>query len=159
MVMAKEKDEKKPFTPIAGMHHSGARLPMEVYPDAETVTVVVPKEFLINVDAEHSKASGGNLQLRIPVGVQELPVFLIDHWWIKANGVKVYEAAKKENDAKLFKAPSNATPQPKVELENMTKAELVEHAAEKHELELAPSLKKEEMIAAIQEAAEKTNAA
>ena len=53
------KEEKKPFTPISGMHHSGARLPMEVFPDAETITVVVPKEFLMNVDAEHSKASAG----------------------------------------------------------------------------------------------------
>jgi len=153
------KEEKKPFTPISGMHHSGARLPMEVFPDAETITEVVPKEFLMNVDAEHSKASGGNLQLRFPAGPQEMPAFLAEHWWVKANGVKMYEAAKKENDAKLFKAPSNTTPQPKVELENMTKAELVEHAAEKHDLELAQSLKKEEMIAAIQEAAEKTNAA
>ena len=153
------KEEKKPFTPISGMHHSGARLPMEVFPDVETITVVVPKEFLMNVDAEHSKASGGNLQLRFPAGPQEMPAFLAEHWWVKANGVKMYEAAKKENDAKLFKAPSNTTPQPKVELENMTKAELVEHAAEKHDLELAQSLKKEEMIAAIQEAAEKTNAA
>ncbi len=151
------KEEK--FTPISGMHHSGARLPLEVFPDAETVTVVVPKEFLMNVDSEHSKSSGGNLQLRFTVGPQELPAFLVDHWWVKANGVKVYEAAKKENDAKLFKAPDNATPQPKVVLEDMTKAELVAHAEEEHELVLAPSMKKEDMIAAIQDAAEKSDAA
>jgi hypothetical protein len=151
--------EKEKFTPIAGMHHSGARLPLEVFPDVETITVVVPKEFLMNVDAEHSKASGGSLQLRFTVGPQEMPAFLVDHWWVKANGVKVYEAAKKENDSKLFKAPDNVTPQPKVVLEDMTKAELVEHAEEKHELILAPSMKKEDMIAAIQEASEKSDAA
>lgn len=37
------------------------------------------------------------------------------------------------------------------DLKNMTKAELVEHAAEVHDLELDPKLKHDELVAAIQE--------
>lgn len=48
-----------------------------------TVTATVPKDFILNVTHD--------LRVHYKAGVQEMPLDHAEHWWAKANGVKVYK--------------------------------------------------------------------
>jgi hypothetical protein len=50
--------------------------------EVNTVTVFVPKLFLLTLD--------DSTVLTIKAGVQELNADLVDHWYVKANNVEVY---------------------------------------------------------------------
>lgn len=52
-----------------------------------TVTVVVPKNFLFSRD------DGGGV-IQIKAGVQEMSPEMAAHWWCKANGVTIYDSKK-----------------------------------------------------------------
>jgi hypothetical protein len=54
--------------------------------DKTTVTVVVPKAYVLRLD--------DNSELRIPAGVQEMNPAHAAHWYSKANGVSVYKPNK-----------------------------------------------------------------
>jgi hypothetical protein len=54
--------------------------------DKTTVTVVVPKAYVLRLD--------DNSELRIPAGVQEMNPAHAAHWYSEANGVSVYKPNK-----------------------------------------------------------------
>lgn len=55
----------------------------ETAPDEDTVIVEVPKAFQFMVDHD--------TRVEVKPGVQRMKKAHADHWWVKANGVKVFE--------------------------------------------------------------------
>ncbi len=54
----------------------------------DKVTAMVPKSFKLR-KVDHS-------EIQIMSGVQELPMWVVEHWWSKANGVTIYTGRKAE---------------------------------------------------------------
>lgn len=52
-------------------------------PSGDTVTVVVPKDFHLVLDHHHD--------VKYRTGTYEMPVEHAEHWWSKANGVKLVD--------------------------------------------------------------------
>lgn len=131
---------------VAGGVATPAQFPDSVADD-DTVTMVFPHAVSLNLDNY-----AGIIHFK--PGIQEVPVSLKDHDYLKKNGVILYEKPKVAEPKKTTSVPS-ATPaapvEPAPDLSKMTKAEIVAHAAEVHGLELDPSLKKDELIAAVEE--------
>lgn len=55
--------------------------------DSDKVTALVPKAFKIR-KADHSEVS-------VQAGTQELPRWIVSHWWGVANGVEEYQSPSK----------------------------------------------------------------
>lgn len=53
--------------------------------DEPRVMVIVPRPFNLTIDQDHR-------QVRFPAGPQSIPAALAEHWYVKANGVKPFEA-------------------------------------------------------------------
>jgi hypothetical protein len=84
-------------------------------------------------------------RVRFGVGVQEVPESLADHAYLKAHGAQRHTAGKQPDPP-----PPVTDDHTKVDLNKLTKAELMTHAEEHHDLTLDPQDKKEDMIAAIE---------
>lgn len=63
---------------------------------SKKVTVIVPVAFGLRVKGQKDT-------VQIQPGIQELDAGLANHWYVKAQGVQVYEPAKPEADKKSDK--------------------------------------------------------
>ncbi len=109
---------------------------------------------------EHNKPLPGSFTTKaLPFQAQPAPDWIVD--------TPLFKLAEKDGDIFVVPTPSArvvpGAPAPKaaddtggdlepVDLTAMTKQQLIEHAKEAHDLELSPGQKKDEMIAAVQEA-------
>ena len=137
-----------------------------------TVTMVFPRKVILNTDA------GGRVEFQ--PGVQEVPAHLASHDWLRLNGVSGYtsEAAAREVSQTVQEAQTaydvalenlnaakqrvaDARPAPVtlndeysngVDLNTMTKTQIIAHAAEVHNLDLDPMKRKDALIAEVEEA-------
>jgi hypothetical protein len=134
-----------------------------------TITMVFPRKVILNTD------DGKRVEF-LP-GVQEVPAHLAGHDWLRLNGATGYsaEAAAKVVEQSVQEAQTafdvalenlnaakqrvaDARPAPAVlndapvDLSTMTKAQIIAHAAEVHDLDLDQRNSKDELIAAVEEA-------
>jgi hypothetical protein len=66
-----------------------------------TITVAIPHKIMMTLDYRSREGQQPGVfdaywgsRLLIPEGVQELPRILLDHWWLRANQVKPYQAPR-----------------------------------------------------------------
>lgn len=75
--------------------------PMDVAEDGEEiVTATAPKAFTLMLPSR--------VEIRVPVGTQEMPRSIAEHWYAAAHGVSVYVPKK---PAKAEKAPEVEAPE------------------------------------------------
>lgn len=80
-----ERDKLRPLPPITqSVTASTAR------PDEDTVTMVVPRDMFIWAEPDATHPIRYKVSFRR--GVQEVPVSLSEHWYLRANNVLPYEA-------------------------------------------------------------------
>lgn len=132
------------FDMIAQMGKTGMPIDLANGPH---VTMIFPKPVMLQLDDNQGL-------VKFAAGVQEVPTRLSTHKYLRDNGVKLYSAGKAVDLPAGDKAPVVPAPN----LAAMTKAEIAEHAAEVHNLDLDPKLTKDEMIATVEEHAAATGA-
>lgn len=101
-----------------------------------------------------------NAMLAVPAPESAADVDRLEDWQVLKKGVRVTKAGVTEKfcvttDGRKYAFPVIAPASPSSDLSKMTKDQLVAHAAEVHGLALDPSTKKDELVAAIQDAAAK----
>lgn len=80
-----ERDKLRPLPPITqSVSAATAR------PDEDTVTMVFPKDLFIWAEPDESHPKRNKVSFKR--GIQEVPVSLRDHWYLKANNVLSYDA-------------------------------------------------------------------
>lgn len=80
--------------PVTASHAAGAAViggAPESHPEtsgeqSDMVTVTVPKTYKLR-KVDHTEVT-------VTAGVQEMPSWMAEHWWSKANGVEIYQAKK-----------------------------------------------------------------
>ncbi len=98
-----------------------------------TVTVFFPKKVLYTLP--------GYKRVEFGIGVQDIPKSLANDAYLLAHGMSLHKPTEPVK--------------PSVDLDKMTKAELLDHAKEVHDLDLDIADKKEDLIAQIEEAVTK----
>lgn len=75
--------------PLSPMRILGTEEGRKLIPEGasrDVVTIMVPKAFNLNLTHHH--------RYEFPVGVMECPKFLLDHWYVRGNGVTEHAPAK-----------------------------------------------------------------
>lgn len=118
---------------------------------AKTVTMTFPQKVLLTVE--------GNQRILFEQGIQEVPEEHADHPYLKIMGATRYEKKATAPVKQIIPgggqqkaAEPNLNHKTEDELMAMKKGDLVDHALEHHDLELDPSDKKEDLVAAILDA-------